>query len=258
MQIQYKSFLKVIIDQLWIMAGVAVWPDSKAQLQMLEGIRPPTTIEPVLVLAIDSATPTVVAGIVDSATNEVLGETILENCRDHNEQLVPATQAALKKAGKTFAELDAIVVGTGPGPFTGLRVGMATAAAFGDALGIPVHGVCSLDAIAVQIPAAEKIVAVDARRREAYWAQYAGERVGEPQVTAYAEVSAAEVMNVPANLREHFPRATHDLYPTPLALVQVAALDREPEPLVPLYLRRPDAKEPRPKPKSPAIPDVQL
>lgn len=213
---------------------------------------------PVLVLAIDSATPTVVAGVVDSATNEVLGQTILENCRDHNEQLVPATQAALKEAGKSFADLDAIVVGTGPGPFTGLRVGMATAAAFGDALGIPVHGVCSLDAIAVQIPAEEKVVAIDARRREVYWAQYAGSRVGDPQVTPYADVPVGAVVNAPANLAEHFPQATHDLYPTPQALVQVADLSQEPAPLQPLYLRRPDAKEPKAKPKSPAIPDVQL
>ncbi|WP_047239590.1 tRNA (adenosine(37)-N6)-threonylcarbamoyltransferase complex dimerization subunit type 1 TsaB [Corynebacterium epidermidicanis] len=211
-----------------------------------------------LVLAIDSATPTVVAGVVDSDTDEVLGETILENCRDHNEQLVPATQAALNKAGKTFQDIHAIVVGTGPGPFTGLRVGMATAAAFGDALGIPVHGVCSLDAIAVQIPAEQKVVAIDARRREAYWARYEGERVGEPQVTPYDQVPRVGEMNAPANLAEHFPEATHDLYPTPLALVQVASLGEQPGPLQPLYLRRPDAKEPKPKPKSPAIPDVQL
>lgn len=215
-------------------------------------------MESVLVLAIDSATPTVVAGVVDSATNEVLGETILENCRDHNEQLVPATQAALRKAGKTFADIDAIVVGTGPGPFTGLRVGMATAAAFGDALGIPVHGVCSLDAIAGQMPGEDKVVAIDARRREAYWARYAGERVGDPDVTPYDQVPRDVVLNAPANLQEHFPEATFDLYPTPLALVEVAALGETPEPLVPMYLRRPDAKEPKAKPKSPAIPDVQL
>lgn len=216
-------------------------------------------MEAVLVLAIDSATPTVVAGLVDSVTNQLLGQTIIENCRDHNERLVPATQAALKEAGVTFADLGAIVVGSGPGPFTGLRVGMATAAAFGDALGIPVHGVCSLDAIAVQIPGSDTVVAIDARRREAYWARYRdGVRVGEPEVTPYGQVPAAAALNAPANLREHFPGATHDLYPTPLALVQVADLSGEPAPLVPLYLRRPDAKEPTAKPKSPAIPEVQL
>lgn len=219
----------------------------------------PTTIEAVLVLAIDSATPTVVAGIVDSESGEVLGETILENCRDHNEQLVPATQAALKQAAKSFADLDAIVVGAGPGPFTGLRVGMATGAAFADALGIPVYGVCSLDAIAAQIPG-KVLVTSDARRREVYWAIYQdGARTFGPEVNAYADVDdeGFDAVNVPHNLQDKIV-GTHDVYPTPAALVSLVDFTREPEKLTPLYLRRPDAKEPKPQPKSPAIPDIAL
>ena len=92
--------------------------------------------------------------------------------------------AALADAGLAVADLDAVVVGCGPGPFTGLRVGMATAAAYGHALGIPVYGVCSLDAIGVDT-AGEVLVVTDARRREVYWARYRdGVRVDGPAVSA--------------------------------------------------------------------------
>lgn len=210
-----------------------------------------------LVLAIDTSTSTVVTGVVEDG--RTIGETILENCRDHNEQLVPATQAALKQAGKTFQDVDAVVVGAGPGPFTGLRVGMATGAAFADALGVPVYGVCSLDAIAAQIPG-KALVTSDARRREVYWATYQdGARTSGPEVNAYADVDSEgfDAINVPHSLQDKLP-GTHDLYPTPAALVSLADVSAEPGPLVPLYLRRPDAQEPKPQPKSPAIPDIEL
>ena len=81
------------------------------------------------------------------------------------------------------------MVGCGPGPFTGLRVGMATAAAYGHALGIPVHGVCSLDAIGIEHRTGEVLVVTDARRREVYWARYRdGVRVDGPAVNAPADV----------------------------------------------------------------------
>lgn len=214
-------------------------------------------MDPVLVLAIDTSTATVVTGLVSDG--DVIGETILPDCRDHNEQLVAATQRALQAANKSFQDLDAVVVGTGPGPFTGLRVGMATGAAFADALGIPVYGVCSLDAIAAQLTG-KVLVTSDARRREVYWAVYHnGERISGPEVSPYAEVDphGFDAVNVPKNLREFLP-GTHDLYPTPDALVSLADFSVDPGPLQPLYLRRPDAKEPAAKPKSPAIPDIDL
>lgn len=214
-------------------------------------------MEPVLVLAIDTSTATVVTGVVSDG--QIIGETILRDCRDHNEQLVAATQQALKQAGKTFQDLDAVVVGAGPGPFTGLRVGMATGAAFADALGIPVYGVCSLDAMAAQIPG-KVLVTSDARRREVYWATYVdGVRTSEPDVSAYVDVDTDgfDAVNVPQHLRDKIP-GTHDVYPTPAALVSLVDFTREPEKLTPLYLRRPDAKEPAAQPKSPAIPDVEL
>ena len=101
-----------------------------------------------ILLAIDTATPAVTACVV-RVGGEVLAERVTVDARGHAESLTPNVLGALADVGLTMADLDAAVVGCGPGPFTGLRVGMATAAAVGHALDIPVHGVCSLDAIGV-------------------------------------------------------------------------------------------------------------
>lgn len=201
-----------------------------------------------LVLAIDTATPAVTAGVVRLGDEvELLAEQVTVDPRAHAERLTPNIVAALADAGVGADELDAVVVGCGPGPFTGLRVGMATAAAFGHALGVPVRGVCSLDAIAVGT-AGEVLVVTDARRREVYWARYRdGARVDGPAVNAAADVpsGAAAVAGSP----EHsalfdLPRLA-PVYPSATGLVAaVTDWDMEPEPLVPLYLRRPDAKPP--------------
>lgn len=223
-----------------------------------------------LVLAIDTSTPDLIVGIVDSETGATRSQRIIEDTREHNEQLTPLVQAALIDATLTFADLGAVVVGCGPGPFTGLRVGMVSGAAFADALGIPVHGVCSLDAIAQGIdfrttPTA--LVATDARRREIYWATYAGgTRTSGPEVIAPGQLELdgdIDVISIPAHLGEQLPEVLHSvdklsLKPFPAHLVAVADLQATPEPLVPMYLRRPDAKEPKPKPKSAAIPEVEL
>lgn len=200
------------------------------------------------VLAIDTATPAVTAGIVRvaGADIEVLAEFVTLDARAHAECLTPNVLAALAECGLTMADLDGVVVGCGPGPFTGLRVGMATAAAYGHALGIPVRGVCSLDAIG-GLAAGEVLVVTDARRREIYWARYRdGVRVEGPAVDAAAEVPAGAARAV-AGSPEH--AALFDLprlagtYPTSAGLVAaVSDWDVEPDPLVPLYLRRPDAK----------------
>lgn len=185
-----------------------------------------------VILAIDTATPAVTAGIVRLDGVEVLAERVTVDARAHAEQLTPNVLAALADAGLTVRDLRAVVVGCGPGPFTGLRVGMATAAAYGHALGIPVHGVCSLDAIGVDT-VGDTLVVTDARRREVYWARYRdGVRVDGPAVNSPADVpGAAEALARPA------------VYPTASGLVRaVADFSAEPAPLIPLYLRRPDAK----------------
>jgi tRNA threonylcarbamoyl adenosine modification protein YeaZ len=193
----------------------------------------------VMILAIDTATPAVTAGIVKLEGIEVLAERVTVDARAHAEQLTPNVLAALADAGLTVGDLGAVVVGCGPGPFTGLRVGMATAAAYGHALGIPVHGVCSLDAIGIESAGtvSEVLVVTDARRREVYWARYRdGVRVDGPAVNSPADVpGAAEALARPA------------VYPTASGLVRaVADFSAEPAPLIPLYLRRPDAQPQQP------------
>ncbi|MCF4005963.1 tRNA (adenosine(37)-N6)-threonylcarbamoyltransferase complex dimerization subunit type 1 TsaB [Corynebacterium uropygiale] len=228
-----------------------------------------------LTLAIDTATSDLVVGLVDASPRpapeapraELREEVIIRGTRHHNEQLVPAVLDTLRRAGAEMGDLEAVVVGCGPGPFTGLRVGMATGQAFADALGIPVYGVCSLDAIwrgmREALPeATDFLVATDARRREVYWARYtATERVAGPDVIAPAELEIppiVEAINVPVRLSESLasdhPAPRFDLAPTPVALVESAALGEPPEPLRALYLRRPDAQVPRSRPLSPAIP----
>lgn len=211
-----------------------------------------------LVLAIDTATPAVTAGVVrrDGSGVKVLGERVTLDARAHAEQLTPNVLGALADAGVAMADLDAVVVGCGPGPFTGLRVGMATAAAYAHALDVPVYGVCSLDAIGIDT-LGEALVVTDARRREVYWARYRdGVRVGGPEVSAPADVPAGAL--TVAGSPDHaalfdLPRLT-PTYPTASGLVRAVdwaegrseatgeATPQPPEPLVPLYLRRPDAK----------------
>lgn len=170
----------------------------------------------------------------------------------------------------------------GPGPFTGLRVGMATASALADALSIPLHGICTHDAIAAAAelhvdPAAAAdeataLVATDARRKEIYWATYRAtdsgvQRISGPAVTKPAELevelaSTAEVI-IPDRLAEQLPELLAALphraaQPTAAALVAAADLEAEPAPVVPLYLRRPDAVPPKQQQLSAAIPKVEL
>lgn len=191
-----------------------------------------------VILAIDTATPAVTAGIVRLDGIEVLAERVTVDARAHAEQLTPNVLGALADAGLTVNDLGALVVGCGPGPFTGLRVGMATAAAYGHALGIPVHGVCSLDAIGIDTTG-DALVVTDARRREVYWARYRdGVRVDGPAVNTPADVPGAEdALSRPP------------VYPSAAGLVRaVADWTADPAPLIPLYLRRPDAK-----PQQPAV-----
>lgn len=185
-----------------------------------------------LILAIDTATPAVTAGVVNLDGAEVLAERVTVDARAHAEQLTPNVLAALADARLTVNDLTAVVVGCGPGPFTGLRVGMATAAAYGHALGIPVHGVCSLDAIGVHTTG-DALVVTDARRHEVYWARYRdGARIDGPAVNKPADVAGAEdALGRPP------------VYPTAAGLVRaVTDWAVEPAPVLPLYLRRPDAK----------------
>lgn len=202
-----------------------------------------------LILAIDTATPAVTAGVVRRTGDdfELLAERVTVDARAHAETLTPNVIDAVSEAGATMADLAAVVVGCGPGPFTGLRVGMATAAAYGHALGIPVRGVCSLDAIGVLIRDAAALVVTDARRKELYWARYSdGRRVDGPAVNAPADVPTADatVIAGPPEQTALFALSRIEIsFPSSTGLVAaVTDWRRKPEPLIPLYLRRPDAK----------------
>lgn len=235
-----------------------------------------------LVLAVDTSTPFVTAGVCRVVPGdpdprvETLSTRVTEDGRAHAELLTPHILDCLADAGLTPGELDAVVVGIGPGPFTGLRVGMATAAAFADAIGRPVHGVCSLDGLAATARAAgvtgDLVVVTDARRREAYHARYRadGVRTSGPTVgpaaaidvggvdhlvgdpTRLAEVAAATpgaATTVHAATSASGAAAPGPSAPGPAGLVTVAApgllAGVTPAPLEPLYLRRPDAVPPR-------------
>lgn len=200
------------------------------------------------ILAIDTSTPAVVTGVLrrgDDGRITVLAERVAVDAHAHAELLTPNVIAAVDDAGLTMAELDAVVVGCGPGPFTGLRVGMATAAAYGHALGLPVYGACSLDAIGSQTRG-DVLVVTDARRREVYWARYRdGIRLAGPDVAAASDVpidGVPQVAGSPAHCALFdLPRIGPDR-PSPTGLAASVDWDRPPGPLVPLYLRRPDAK----------------
>lgn len=200
-------------------------------------------------LAVDTST-VVTAGLARDGRT-VASERAGDN-HSHVELLVPTIQAVLADAGIGWADLAAIGVGVGPGPFTGLRVGVATAVTAGIAAGVPVIGVCSLDAIAAQWAArgapAEFIIASDARRRELYWAAYRdGRRVGQPRVSAPAVLpelpTAGPGVRVYPDLLA--PRRPGD---APLGLdagLLAAHLHELPDVgLEPLYLRTPDAAPP--------------
>ncbi len=202
-----------------------------------------------LVLALDTATPTLVAGLARWSPEkdaEVLAERAVPSGTKHAELLTPAIQGVLTDAGLTMADLDALVVGLGPGPFTGLRVGVVTAAALGDALGRPVVGVCSLDAVG----SGARTVVTDARRKEVYWATYAadGSRADGPAVVRPAELAAdGPYVGDPAFADRLGAPVTPADVTTPGLLRAAAPQLADPAsaaPLVPLYLRRPDATPP--------------
>ena len=143
----------------------------------------------VYVLAIDTSSAAVTAAVAALSPGgiEILAQRVTIDARAHAEVLTPSIEACLREAGRTVRDLAAVVAGVGPGPFTGLRVGLVTAAVLGDTLGIPTYGAGSLDAISVRLTPDPLLVAGDARRQEIYWARYAdnsrqvGPDVGRPE-----------------------------------------------------------------------------
>jgi len=197
-----------------------------------------------MIVAIDTSSAISVA-ITDDDARVALARRSVFSPRGHAELLSDLVRQALAEAGATRANITAVVVGTGPAPFTGLRVGLVTARTLAMAWKIPAWGVCSLDAIGAEHR--DALVVADARRREVYWARYSvGLRVEGPAVGAPAAVQVTEgeiVVGRGAVLYpEAFPTAI-DADPDPLWLTKEAVRRRttgEDLPTEPLYLRRPD------------------
>ena len=203
-----------------------------------------------LVLALDTAS-SVNVGLARGA--DVLGRERRPDARVHVEQLMPLTRRCLVRAGVGLGDLDAIVVGVGPGPFTGLRVGIVTAQVLAEVGGVALHGVCSLDAIALGYLAERAgsgpavpdgfVVTSDARRREVYWAHYApdGARLDGPFVGTPEEVPRLPTVGPGADLYpDRLQVATGPRRLDP-GLLAAAGLDLADAGVLPLYLRRPDA-----------------
>jgi tRNA threonylcarbamoyladenosine biosynthesis protein TsaB len=202
----------------------------------------------VLLLAFDTATPAITVALHDGAS--VLATSTVVGAMRHGELLAPGITAVLDEVGADRSDLTEIAVGVGPGPFTGLRVGVTTARTLGHVLDIPVRGVCTLDVLAA---AAEVdgsfLVATDARRKEVYWARYADRhtRVDGPHVDRPADVATADAVVGRGALLypDAFPKSVGPENPSAADLATLAASGSvsllPPEPL---YLRRPDAIEP--------------
>lgn len=208
-----------------------------------------------LLLAIDTSTSAISVAL---RGNDIRTGASVLHARGHTEHLAPLIERCLADAGVTAADVTDVVVGNGPGPFTGLRVGIVTGLVFAHARGIPVHGVCSLDAIAHEAAAlvgdGELLVATDARRKEVYWGRYA---VAEGIATRLTDPAVDRPGDLPDSLRAHptagrGPVLYPDLFPAPvevldvsadaLASVALARLEAGEElPVEPQYLRRPDA-----------------
>lgn len=212
-----------------------------------------------LVLAFDTATPAVTVALHDG--RGVVARESATDARRHGELLAPAIEVVLARAGATPRDLTAVAVGVGPGPYTGLRAGLVTAQVFGSTLGVPVHGVCTLDIIAAQVSGSRPfIVATDARRKEVYWASYDadGKRLSGPLVSLPAQVPGGyPIAGQGARLYPSLGEAIEPGYPDAARLAGIV-VDRiarglPASPPEPLYLRRPDAREPgRPKRVTPA------
>jgi tRNA threonylcarbamoyladenosine biosynthesis protein TsaB len=248
----------------------------------------------VLVLGFDTATPAVSVALHDGE-RVIAGASALD-ARRHSELLAPMIAKVMADVGASRGDLTAVAVGVGPGPYTGLRVGLMTARVLGSVLGLPVPGVCSLDVIAACVPPGQEfLVATDARRKEVYWARYdaAGRRVAGPAVGQASSIPDAAELAVAGAGGQLYPEAFGEVigpaYPDAGTLCAIVAQSpaawssaappsaappsaappsaappsavpssaaRSPAvpspglppllPAEPLYLRRPDAREPGP------------
>jgi tRNA threonylcarbamoyladenosine biosynthesis protein TsaB len=201
-----------------------------------------------MLLAFDTATPHVTVALHDG--DRIVAEYASAEAMRHGEMLAPGIAEVLSTVGATSRDVTAVAVGVGPGPFTGLRVGLVTARTLALALGIPVYGVCTLDVLAAEAMDAghdDFLIATDARRKEVYLASYASrQRMSGPDVVKPAEAATERLVIGRGALLypEAFPNSAGPEHPDAAVLADVVVRERfellDPDPL---YLRRPDAVE---------------
>jgi tRNA threonylcarbamoyladenosine biosynthesis protein TsaB len=202
--------------------------------------------------AFDTATAFVTVALHDG--NAVVAEARSEQRMKHGEQLAPLIERVLLAAGVVRQDLTALAVGTGPGPFTGLRVGLVTARTLALVLEIPAYGVCSLDVIALEAAdglrfTTDLVVATDARRKEVYLAAYdeQGTRLSGPVVDKPDAVATDLPVAGEGGVLypDAFTRPVGPVQPSAGWLARAVVEERveltDPEPR---YLRRPDAAVP--------------
>jgi tRNA threonylcarbamoyl adenosine modification protein YeaZ len=204
-----------------------------------------------VLLALDTATPAVSVALHDGAG--VCARRQGAQGRRHAEVVTAMVAEVLLEAGVAGPSLDAVVVGVGPGAYTGLRVGIATAAVLGLAWEVAVRGACSLDALAEQAAVDDELLVVtDARRSQVFWARYVERRrVEGPLVAVPSDVPGRGLLAVGEGALAHpaaFPGARGPLHPDAASLAGGVLAGRiEVLPLQPLYLRQPDVTPAAPR-----------
>jgi tRNA threonylcarbamoyladenosine biosynthesis protein TsaB len=222
------------------------------------------------VLGLDTSTAATAACLLraDGRAFEVVPvPAALTDRPEHARELMPAVARTLEDAGLGFADLDAVAVGNGPGTFTGLRIGIATARAIAAARDLPVHPVSSLAALAAGVASEPALAVIDARRGEVFAALYEHGRglwpafvaapaalaervhgsglepraVGGGAVRFRVELEAAGVRVPPDDSPSHVVRALH------VCRLGLSVPPAPPEAILPDYLRMPDAV---PKPET--------
>ena len=170
----------------------------------------------------------------------------------HARELMPAVERVLAEAGVRFGDLDALAVGIGPGGFTGLRIGVATAHGIAQSAGIPLHPVLSLDALASGIEADRPFPLIDAKRQEVYGpgpfvgpiadaiakAPDGALAAGDGSIRFRQALESAGIRVAPGDSRMHVVRSLY------ICRLAAAVQPAPPESVVPCYLRAPDAKPP--------------
>lgn len=196
-------------------------------------------------LAIDTSTSRTSVAIIDG--REILWQGSHDGATAHGGALSTLVSQGLSR----HPEIDQVIVGMGPGPFTGLRVGISFARSFALARQIRVIGICSLDALAPLVlqsntltkDGEDFIIATDARRKEIYWARYSnGIRVGEPGVNLPAVIANLGLPIFGEGAIKYGLSKNNDIqFPDLASLVALSQIPRA-HVSEPMYLRRPDAQ----------------